>query len=132
QSFIASGGAGSVGVTAANGCTWNATSNSSFIIISGGSSGAGSGTVNYSVAANDGPARTGTLTIAGLTFTVAQDAASSVCSFSLSQTERSFPINGGSDSVGVLTTNTCNWTAVSNASWITVTSGSSGHGNGAV
>jgi hypothetical protein len=48
-------------------------SNDSFITLTSGNSGSGNGTVNYSVAANPGAARTGTMTIAGHTFTVTQD-----------------------------------------------------------
>ncbi len=73
QSFTATGGSGSVAVTAQGGCTWTATSNSSFITITSGSSGAGNGTVSFSVAANTSQnARTGTLTIGAQTFTVTQ------------------------------------------------------------
>jgi Zn-dependent metalloprotease len=69
----AGGGTGSVTVTATAGCTWSAVSNATFITITSGSTGTGNGTVNYSVAANTGStSRTGTMTIAGLTFTVTQ------------------------------------------------------------
>ena len=69
----AGGGTGSVSVTATAGCNWTAVSNSTFITITSGSSGTGNGTVSYSVSANTGTtSRTGTLTIAGLTFTVTQ------------------------------------------------------------
>jgi hypothetical protein len=72
-SVAAGGGTGSVSVTAASGCNWTAGSNAAFISITSGTSGSGNGTVNYSVAANGGTAsRSGTLTIAGLTFTVNQ------------------------------------------------------------
>jgi Zn-dependent metalloprotease len=72
-SQTASGGTGSVSVTASAGCAWTAVSNAAFITITAGSSGSGSGTVSYSVAANTGTtSRTGTLTIAGLTFTLTQ------------------------------------------------------------
>jgi hypothetical protein len=48
-------------------------SNATFIAITSGSSGSGNGTVNYSVAANTGTSsRSGTMTIAGRTFTVNQ------------------------------------------------------------
>jgi Zn-dependent metalloprotease len=67
------GGTGSVTVTAGAGCAWTAVSNATFITVTSGSSGSGSGTVNYSVASNTGAAsRSGTITIAGLTFTVTQ------------------------------------------------------------
>ncbi|MDQ3804916.1 MAG: M36 family metallopeptidase [Acidobacteriota bacterium] len=69
----AGGGSGSVTVTTGSTCSWTAASNSAFITITGGSSGTGSGTVTYSVAANTATtSRTGTMTIAGQTFTVTQ------------------------------------------------------------
>jgi Zn-dependent metalloprotease len=72
-SVAATASTGSVSVTATAGCSWSAVSNASFITITSGSSGTGNGTVNYSVAANTATtSRTGTLTIAGLTFTVTQ------------------------------------------------------------
>ncbi|HJR07107.1 MAG TPA: M36 family metallopeptidase [Pyrinomonadaceae bacterium] len=72
-SFAAAGGTGSVTVTAGAGCTWSAVSNATFITVTGGASGSGNGTVSYSVANNAGTAsRTGTMTIAGQTFTVTQ------------------------------------------------------------
>ena len=72
-SYAAGGGTGSVSVTAGAGCNWTAVSNATFITITGGASGTGNGTVAYSVAANAGTtSRTGTLTIAGVTFTVTQ------------------------------------------------------------
>ncbi|HEV7892864.1 MAG TPA: M36 family metallopeptidase [Pyrinomonadaceae bacterium] len=72
-SVAAAGGSGTVGVTTTAGCTWSAISNATFITVTGGSSGTGSGTVSYSVAANTATtSRTGTITIAGQTFTVTQ------------------------------------------------------------
>jgi hypothetical protein len=72
-SYAAAGGSGTVTVTAGAGCAWTASSNASFITVTGGASGSGSGSVSYSVAANGGTAsRTGTLTVAGQTFTVTQ------------------------------------------------------------
>ncbi|MBC8029250.1 MAG: M36 family metallopeptidase [Pyrinomonadaceae bacterium] len=72
-SFAAGAGTGSVSVTAGAGCNWTAVSNATFITITSGSSGSGNGAVGYSVAANAGStSRTGTMTIAGLTFTVTQ------------------------------------------------------------
>jgi hypothetical protein len=63
----------SVTVMTGTGCVWNAVSNSAFLTITSGQSGAGNGTVSYTIAANPlGSPRTGTLTIAGLTFSVAQ------------------------------------------------------------
>ncbi|HEY2933346.1 MAG TPA: BACON domain-containing protein [Acidobacteriota bacterium] len=76
QALPAAGGDGSIAVTASDSsCTWTASSNASFITISSGATGTGNGTVNFSVAANTTDSvRTGTLTVAGQTFTVTQAA----------------------------------------------------------
>jgi hypothetical protein len=57
---------------------------------------------------------------------------SAVCNYTVTPTAESFEANGGSSSVTVTTPPGCNWTAVSNDSWITITSGGSGSGNGVV
>lgn len=76
-SYTAAGGSGTVTVTATAGCTWSALSNSSFITVTSGGFSTGNGTVGYSVAANTlTTSRTGTVTIAGQTFTVTQAGAS--------------------------------------------------------
>ena len=76
QTFVAAGGSHSVSVTTQGGCPWTAVSNASWITVTGGASGTGSGTVNYSVAVNTlTTPRSGTMTIAALTFTVNQDGA---------------------------------------------------------
>jgi hypothetical protein len=132
QSFAAAGGSSTVAVTAGAGCNWTAVSNDGFITVTGGSSGSGNGTVNYSVAANASASqRTGTITIAGQTFTVTQ-AGTVSCSFSINPTSQSFAAAGGNSTVAVTTGASCNWTAVSNAAFITITAGSSGTGNGTV
>lgn len=71
----AGGATQSVNVIVAAGCPWTAATNSAFLSISSGTPGNGNGTVNYQVSANTGAQRSGTLTIAGQTFTVTQSAA---------------------------------------------------------
>jgi hypothetical protein len=131
QNFVVGGGTGTVSVTTQTGCNWTATSNAAWVSITSGASGTGNGSVGFSVAANSGAQRTGTMTIAGQTFTVTQDATAG-CSYSINPTSTSIAASGGTGSVGVTTTAGCAWTAVSNAAWITVTSGSSGTGSGSV
>jgi hypothetical protein len=64
----------SVSVTAGAGCTWTATSNASWITVTGGALGNGNGVVTYAVAQYSGKPkrRSGTLTVAGQTLTVTQ------------------------------------------------------------
>jgi len=72
QSFSSSGGSGSVTVTTQSSCVWGSTSNVAWLTITSGA-GTGNGTASYSVAANmSTTSRSGTLTIAGQTFTVTQ------------------------------------------------------------
>ncbi len=76
-SLPAAGGDRSVSVVPTpTSCTWSATSNANWITITSGASGSGTGSVSYTVAANTSPSqRTGTMTIAGKTFTVTQSGA---------------------------------------------------------
>lgn len=70
--FPAGGGNGAVNVTAGAGCFWAASSPVGWVTFAGPASGSGNGVVNYTVAADNGSARSGTLTIAGLPFNVEQ------------------------------------------------------------
>ena len=128
QSFTGSGGAGSFNLTAPSGCGWTATTNDGWLLLTQ-ASGSGNGTVNFSVAANAGTARTGTITVGGQTFTVNQ---SSGCAYAINPSNKSSVANGEQGSASVTTANGCAWVASSNAAWLTITSGSSGTGNGTV
>ncbi len=64
---------GSVEIATGAGCMWTAASNAPWVSITGGTSGIGSGVVNYLVQANSGSSvRSGTLTVAGQNYTVTQ------------------------------------------------------------
>jgi hypothetical protein len=126
------GGSGTVDVFTVAGCAWTAVSNSSFVQVTVGASGSGGGTVGYSVAANDTlSARSGTLTIAGQTFTVSQNAAT--CTYTLSPASASAPSAASIGSVTV-TVNiaACPWSASSGAGFLAITSGGPGSGTGTV
>ena len=66
------GGSGTIPVTATAGCQWAAASNAAWITITSGASGSGNGAAAYSVAANTGDERNGTITVAGQTLLVTQ------------------------------------------------------------
>ena len=122
----------SISVTAASSCEWSASTDSTWISLTGRTSGTGNGTVTIAVAANTGPARSGTLTIAGQTVTVNQAAAAG-CTYSLSSTTLSVAAGGGATGpVTVTTAAGCTWTATSNVSWLSITTGASGTGSGTV
>jgi hypothetical protein len=125
----ASGADGTVAVAAGTGCAWTAASDVSWITIASGTSGNGNGSVSYKVAATTGPARTGTMTVAGRTFTVNQDGG---CSITLSPVSQNVGSAGGNAAVGVAGSAGCAWTAASNVPWITIASGGAGAGSGTV
>ena len=124
------GGTGTVDVSTTSACEWTASSNASWITVTSGASGTGNGRVSYLGLANTGGSRSGTLTIAGQTFTVTQ--AALVCSYSIAPGNDKVEGSAGTGSITVSTSSGCTWTASSNVSWITVTSGASGTGNGTV
>ena len=73
QSYNASGGLGTLNVTTQANCSWTATSNAPWLIITSNSSGIGNGILNYTVLENiDISLRTGTLTVAGQALSVTQ------------------------------------------------------------
>ncbi|HKQ05908.1 MAG TPA: SBBP repeat-containing protein [Blastocatellia bacterium] len=128
QTFPASGGSASVHVTRGSNCTWQAQSNADWITITA-SDGCCDGSVSYSVAANNGVSRSGTMTIAGVTFTVSQGGTD--CGQSLTPTSQLFGPSPGNGSITVTSPGGCSWVAQSNSSWITITSGA-GTQNGTV
>jgi hypothetical protein len=71
-SYGPAGGSGTVAVSAASGCTWSASSSSSWISLTS-AGGSGNGTFGYSISANPGAARSGSIT-AGQTAVINQSA----------------------------------------------------------
>jgi hypothetical protein len=130
--FGPSGGTGSVDIVTTSACAWNASSNVSWIILSSGTSGTGTGAVSYSIEPNpDSSSRSGTITIEGQVLSVTQSGAN--CSYSLSPGSQQFTASGGTETVSVTAAAGCDWTAVSNdPAWITILSGDSGSGSGTV
>src|SRR4030095_6582797 len=97
---------------------WTAASNASWITINTGASGSGSGNVGWTYAANPGGARTGSMTIAGQTFTGDQQGPGT---FSVAPLGQTLSAPGGAGTPLTVTTQSlCTWVAVSNDPWITV------------
>jgi hypothetical protein len=110
---------GTINVATGTACAWTATSNVSWITVTSGTTGTGSGTVGYSVAANTASfSRFGALTIGGFNFTVSQ--AGTSCTSTLSSNSITIGAAASNVSVGLTTSADCAWTASSAASWVTV------------
>jgi len=132
RSIAANGGTGTVAVTAGATCAWTGVANTAWLHVPPGAGGNGNGNVSYSVDVNtlQSP-RTGTMTVAGQTFTVNQGAAAA-CTFSITPTRATVGVAASTGSVSVTAAPGCPWTASSNTSWLTVTGGTPGDGNGVV
>jgi len=128
-SVVAAGASGAVNVATIGGCQWTAATNVSWISIST-TNGTGNAAVLYTVNANTGPFRTGTLTVAGQTFTVFQ--AAGTCSYSINPSSINVAATNSSSTVAVAAGAGCAWTAVANFTWLTITAGTSGSGSGSV
>jgi all-beta uncharacterized protein len=63
QTVATAGGLFTVALTAPLGCAWTAASDTSWLTISSATSGSGSATISYAVAANTGPDRTAHVTV---------------------------------------------------------------------
>jgi len=118
--FGTAGGSGNVIVHGGDGvgCVWTTASNVPWVTVTSGGSGNGNGNVTYDVAANSGPARSGTITVAGQNFTVNQ---ANGCTYNISPTSAN-PAAGGGVYGGVSVTSynaNCTPPATSNAVWIT-------------
>ncbi|MEN3333765.1 MAG: hypothetical protein V7641_3130, partial [Blastocatellia bacterium] len=124
RAFTPTGGSATVNVTAQSGCSWTAVSNDSWITILSGGSGTGNGTVSFSVAnnttGNQPTPRVGTITIAQRVFLVTQEGDN--CGVSLSPRSQYLSAAAGNTLVDANANGGCPLSAVSNDSWITITS----------
>jgi hypothetical protein len=124
---------GTFAITAPAGCAWTATSNASWLVVSSGSQGTGNGSVGYIVAANGAVAeRTAAVTVAEQTFDVRQAGDVDACRYGVAPVILTPCMPAGSSIAMVTTQPNCPWTAISDASWLTISSGGSGAGSGEI
>ena len=128
SSFGQTGGSGRFDVRASSQlCAWTVISDSSWIAVRSGASARGNAAVEFEVAATTGAPRAGTITAAGLRFSVTQSAA---CTYKAAPLAHTVPTAGGVVTVAVATESNCPWTASSSDPWIGVSGPSSFTGPG--
>src|SRR5262245_37561260 len=131
--FGDSGGVGNIALYTGSGCAWTAGSNDTWFVISSAESGSGSSTITFEVRENfTGSPRTGTISVAGQTFTVLQDAGLADCIYMVSPKSASVPSGGGTGVLNVFSEERCAWLATSDVGWLTITSSGMGIGSGTV
>lgn len=128
-SFAAHGGTGTVNISAASGCPWNAKSDSQWIQTSS-STGLGSGEANFTVTANNSvEPRTGTVWVGTANIFITQSGAA--CSYSVGgATGLRMDNYGGYVRIQVVAPEGCPWTTVANSSWLTTRVAFNGVGSG--
>ena len=131
--FTKDSGAGAFTVTTAAECQWTAHSSAGWVVVNGAGSGSGTASISYAVARNnDTSPRNATIDVAGRQFTVRQSGDAGACQYSVAPVSFSPCMAHGTLAVSVTTQTSCPWTATAGASWLSVTTGASGTGNGAV
>ena len=132
RTLSAAGGEWEVTVSATIGCAWRATSNVSWVDVKAGEAGIRDGVVRVQADSNSNPnPRTGSLTIAGENFAVAQSGTAPdstpappppICAYTLSPASTAAPAAGGTGSTALEANHPgCVWTVTSDAPWLTAT-----------
>jgi hypothetical protein len=123
---------GSFTVTAPRECTWTASSNAGWLIVTAGA-GSGDGTVSYTAARNtEATGRSAAIVVADKTFAVRQGGDIGVCQYSVAPVAFDPCMPASSVTAMVSAPAGCSWTAAPSVPWLTVPNGSSGSGTGAI
>ncbi len=135
RAHLFSASTGSICVAAGPICAWSVSTTNTWISILSASSAISTGRVDYVVEANPiSVARVGVISVAGYEFLITQDP--KPCYFAVTNMDEarseSFGESGGDSAIYIYTDIGCNWTAVSDSTWISILDGASGHGSGTV
>jgi Domain of unknown function (DUF5666)/Putative binding domain, N-terminal/Viral BACON domain len=129
-SFTADGGSGTLAITTTRDCTWSVATSASWVAIAS-TAGQGEASVPYTVSSNPVPVpRAAEISVSDATLQVSQ--APAPCRFSMSPATGSVGAAGGAFTVQLSTLAGCAWTAMTDASWLTITSGGSGSASGPI
>jgi hypothetical protein len=121
SSFGAGGGTGTVNLGTGNNCVWTMSSNAPWLTFTSSTTGTGTTSVGFSVAANTSSvARLATISAGGESITVSQ--AGVGCAFTVGSNLLTFGVHGGSRSLPVTATaQDCAFTASTPVPWLTIT-----------
>ena len=134
-SAAATGLTGSVSVTTQADCRWTAVSQQPWIAITSGATGVGGGATQFVINANNqAGARQGSIEVGGQSVSVTQLGSTSgpACTFSLNPPSASYSWQSTTGTIRVDTQASCVWSAVSQMSWVSITSGAQGTGSGII
>ena len=123
-------GAGTINLNSPSGCNWTASSSDTWLRPAD-TTGSGAAAIGYSYDANpNASSRSGSIQIGTATFNVTQSAA---CGFTLVPSSQTITASANAGTIAITaTSSSCSRTAVSDATWLTISSGGSGTGNGTI
>ena len=125
-------GTGTFAVNTAAGCSWTTESSAPWLTVTPGQ-GTETAAVTYSFPRNMQTAgRNGTIRVGGQTFTLTQAGDVGGCQYLVSPIEFGPCMASVEMTSEIATQAECPWTAAPGAGWLTITSGASGSGSGAV
>lgn len=131
--FEKDSGSGAFTVTAPAGCTWSASSNATWVLITSDAEGTGTATVAYVVSRNEGiERRSAAIAVADRTFVIRQEGDLGRCEYAVAPVDFAPCMPAGSVEAAVTTQASCPWTATPNASWLTLRGGESGTGSAVI
>jgi Viral BACON domain/Putative binding domain, N-terminal len=121
--FGPEGGDGRLTVTTERDCSWKVETDAAWVTVAATGETQGSGTVSFSVAATGDPvSRSASLAVADQHVAITQRAAA--CRYRLSAQELTLPAPGGGGGIDVNASSAlCEWTAQSDAAWLSMPSG---------
>lgn len=127
----AGGGPGTLTVTVAPECVWRASSDADWISITANANGQGTGVVGFVAAGNPTASmRRGAVRVGESRVELAQGGAP--CQFNLTPATETFGTDGGEGAIAVAVIEGCQWTATSNAPWLSVLGTASATGSGTI
>ncbi|MBL8228353.1 MAG: BACON domain-containing protein [Bryobacterales bacterium] len=129
------GGSYQAQVTTSAACPWEAATLPDWLRLTSPTSGTGSAALSFTAQPNvSSSPRTGHLEVSGESLHIVQQPAFSTmsCSYTVSPTVITAPRTSSIQTVSVTTGSDCIWTAAANSSFVGVTSGEYGTGNGSV
>ncbi|MFN8697415.1 MAG: C10 family peptidase [Burkholderiales bacterium] len=125
---------GAFSISTAPTCNWRIASSdawvgaNAWVTFVSPTSGAGSGTVSFSIAGNSGAARSTELLVGGQKVRISQ---AGTCAFSLDNSSQAILSSASNGQIEFTAGSNCAWTAVSSAAWLTLTR-SSGTGSATI
>jgi len=128
--FTADGGSSTLAVSTTRDCTWSVTTSVNWVAVAN-AEGQGEASVPYTVAANPVPVpRAASITVSDSTVQVSQAAAP--CRFAMNKAADTIGSGGGQLAVVLTVLSGCTWTAVNDASWVTIAAGAGGSGGATI